>query len=109
MDETRDENAKNFQAAATKRYRNNIITSLETTDGRIISSHDEKAAILWSAYDDRMGSSSQPQEEPIPVFHDMDNLIEPFSQSEIDDVIKNIPSDRAPGPDGFNGCFIKSC
>jgi hypothetical protein len=33
----------------------------------------------------------------------------PFSRKEIDDVIKAMPSDRAPGPDGFNGLFLKKC
>lgn len=32
-----------------------------------------------------------------------------FSKAEIDEVIKNMPFDKAPGPDGFNGAFIKAC
>jgi hypothetical protein len=28
---------------------------------------------------------------------------------EIDLVIKEMPSDKAPGPDGFNGMFLKKC
>jgi hypothetical protein len=28
---------------------------------------------------------------------------------EIDAIIKQIPSDKAPGPDGFNGLFFKKC
>jgi retron-type reverse transcriptase len=27
----------------------------------------------------------------------------------MDDVIKYMPADRAPGPDGFNGLFLKKC
>jgi hypothetical protein len=27
----------------------------------------------------------------------------------MDEVIKEMPSDRAPGPDGFNGLFLKKC
>jgi hypothetical protein len=33
----------------------------------------------------------------------------PFTRKEIDDVIKEMPTDRAPGPDGFNGLFLKKC
>jgi hypothetical protein len=39
----------------------------------------------------------------------LEELTAPFSRKEIDDVIKAMPSDRAPGPDGFNGLFLKKC
>ena len=32
-----------------------------------------------------------------------------FSEGEIWQLVKEMPSDRAPGPDGFSGSFIKSC
>jgi hypothetical protein len=32
-----------------------------------------------------------------------------FTQEEIAATIKNLPNSHAPGPDGFNGLFIKSC
>jgi len=39
----------------------------------------------------------------------LDRLTEPFTQKEIDQVINGMPPDRAPGPDGFNGAFLKAC
>ena len=33
----------------------------------------------------------------------------PFTRQEIDNVIKEMPGDRAPGADGFNGTFLKAC
>jgi hypothetical protein len=33
----------------------------------------------------------------------------PFSDEEIDRVIKSFPNDKSPGPDGFNNDFIKNC
>ena len=39
----------------------------------------------------------------------LDQLTDPFTHAEIDDVIKDMPSDRAPGPDGFSGAFLKAC
>jgi hypothetical protein len=33
----------------------------------------------------------------------------PFSKEEIDKFIQKIPLDKTPGPDGFNGCFLKTC
>ena len=33
----------------------------------------------------------------------------PFSKQEIDQVVKSLPSDKAPEPDGFNSDFVKRC
>jgi hypothetical protein len=41
--------------------------------------------------------------------HDLSHLDEPFTMEEIDAVVKEMPTDRAPGPDGFNGLFMKKC
>jgi hypothetical protein len=34
---------------------------------------------------------------------------EPFTRAGIDSVVKNLPSDKSPGPDGFNTDFVKKC
>ncbi|CAO2167262.1 unnamed protein product [Urochloa humidicola] len=109
-----DETTKFFHAAATERYRLNTITSLDTEDGRTVSEHFEKAALLWEEYKNRMGHTTNPQ-----MLYNLDTLVQhqdnlqhlsqPFSKDDIDKVVKTMPSDKAPGPDGFNGCFIKSC
>jgi hypothetical protein len=39
----------------------------------------------------------------------LEELTIPFSKKEMDDVIKAMPADRAPGPDGYNGLFVKKC
>jgi hypothetical protein len=39
----------------------------------------------------------------------LDELTLPFAKKEMDDVVKMMPVDRAPGPDGFNGMFLKKC
>lgn len=39
----------------------------------------------------------------------LDQIATPFSGEEIDSVVKNMPLDKAPGPDGFNGMFFKKC
>jgi len=33
----------------------------------------------------------------------------PLTKEEIDDVIKHMPADKSPGPDGFNAKFLKVC
>ena len=40
---------------------------------------------------------------------DLSLLESPFSQEEIGAVVKSLPNDKAPGPDGFNTNFIKHC
>jgi hypothetical protein len=39
----------------------------------------------------------------------LDSLVEPFTTTEIDKVIKLMPMDKSPGPDDFNERFLKSC
>jgi hypothetical protein len=40
---------------------------------------------------------------------DFSELEVTFSKEEIDDIVKNMPTDKSPGPDGFNGAFLKHC
>lgn len=41
--------------------------------------------------------------------HDLEELDSQFTEKEVWDSIKQLPSDRAPGPDGFTGRFYKAC
>jgi hypothetical protein len=91
----------------------NTITSLASDDGRNISDHIEKAAMLWNEYRNRLGQSVN------TIMHfDLQNLVHqhnlqqievPFSKEDIDKVVMRMPTDKAPGPDGFNGLFMKKC
>ena len=65
------------------------------------------------SYKDRLGTSIDP-----PMLCNLDELIQPqelsdleapFTMDDIDQVIKELPTDRAPGPDGFNGTFLRRC
>jgi hypothetical protein len=56
-----DESTKFFHAAATERYRLNTITSLDADDGRTITNHDKKAALLWEEYKNRLGCTQNTQ------------------------------------------------
>jgi hypothetical protein len=41
--------------------------------------------------------------------HELAHLDTPFSEEEVWETIKRLPSDKAPGPDGFIGRFYKAC
>src|SRR4051812_32863136 len=45
----------------------------------------------------------------IPSVDGLQDLSAPFSDKEVETVIKDMPTDRAPGIDGFTGLFIKKC
>jgi hypothetical protein len=103
-----DENTKLFHSIATHKFRRNYITSLQSSDGTLVTDHEHKAAMLWTSFKDRLG-----QIEVGEMFFDLASLIHPIHLSdldqplEIDFLIKELPMDKAHGPDGFNGLFIK--
>jgi hypothetical protein len=108
-----DESTKFFHAATTERYRNNTITSIISEDGRSITDLGEKAALLWEEHRSHLGQTVQTQ-----MLFDLSNLIQqhclqsiaaPFTKEDRDLVVAKMPSDKAPGPEGFNGLFLKKC
>lgn len=40
---------------------------------------------------------------------DLSHLELPFTKAEVEKVVKSLPSDKAPGPDGFTNRFYASC
>jgi hypothetical protein len=43
------------------------------------------------------------------MYPDLAALDDPFSEHEIMTAIKQLMYDKAPGPDGFMGCFFEEC
>jgi hypothetical protein len=39
--------------------------------------------------------------------HKLQQIEAPFTKEDIDNVVKKLTSDKALGPDGFNGLFLK--
>jgi hypothetical protein len=81
-----DECTAFFHANASIRLRKNSITSLMDDNGLEHFLHDEKA-----------------RDE------DLAALEAPFSKEEIDSIIANLPNNKSPGHDDFNGEFLKKC
>jgi hypothetical protein len=90
----------------------NTITSIDTNDGRTLTAHADKASFIWEEYRSRLSCSNHTQMvfnlQELIQEQDLQNITTPFTKEDIDDVIKEMFSDKAPGPDGFNGTFIKN-
>ena len=99
---------------ASERYRRNNIATLSTDDGICVEDRTGKEALLFHSFKQRLGTSSHNAVKfdlqiIIKRIEGLDELTVPFTQAEIDHVFKTMPADRAPGPDGFNGAFLKAC
>jgi hypothetical protein len=78
------------------------------------SLHEEKTQILWESFKEWLGQSEFSQmyfelETLLTPIDDMDFLVHPFTHEEIDDVVRNLKTDKSPGPNGFNLDFMKMC
>jgi hypothetical protein len=98
---------------ATHSHTRKHIGSLITTDNTLVTDHEQKAGLLWNAFKDRLGTSdfSGISYDLKPLLHreELDFLADAFSPPEISAMLKDMPSNHAPRPDGFNGLFIKKC
>lgn len=91
----------------------NYISFLLNTDNTIVHDHDQNAAILWNSLKDRIGKT-KPTTANFHIEHlaNMDTLYDleqAFTREEIDKIIQEMPNDKSPRPDGFNGIFLKKC
>lgn len=62
----------------------------------------------------RMGCTTKPTmlfdlTQLVQTSDTLDEMSRPFIIEDIDSAIKQMPVDKAPGPGGFNGFFLKSC
>jgi hypothetical protein len=83
-------------------------------EGQILTAHEDKAAEFEDFYNGLLGSHES-REVTIDLdalgvpSYELAQLEAPFSEEEVWDTVKHLPSDKAPGPDGFTGRFYKTC
>jgi exonuclease III len=106
-----DANSKLFHAVANGRRRRNFIPSIKH-NGEVFTDQSRKEEIFFDAYSGLLGQinnrefSLDLEALGLPSRGDLlEDLGGIFSEEEVWKVIKEIPADRAPGPDGFVGAF----
>ena len=102
-----------FHARATLRHRRKLISELTTKDEVIVTEHKGKEDLLWEEFKERMGSSGFTSFTISPASliqgsQNLQSLEVPFFADEIDSVVKALPNNKSPGPDGFNNEFLKA-
>jgi hypothetical protein len=108
-----DANTRFFHLKMNARRRKNHIHLLQT-DNAVVTSHDDKAATLLEHFMASLGTASPRSAsiawENLPIqLVDLSGIDTPFTPAEIWAAVKDLPAEKAPGPDGFNGIFYRKC
>ena len=105
---------KFFHQKANSRRSRNLIAYLKQDSGNIVWNHTEKENILYQHFAQILGSTVQRtctldwDRLHLSQVHDP-SLDLPFTENEIKNTIREMPGEKAPGPDGFTGTFYKVC
>jgi hypothetical protein len=90
------------------RRKKNFISTLNGETGLVIS-QENKATLAEDYFSNILGTPSINWTEFGYAPHDLEDLDAPFTIQEVEAVIKEMPPEKAPGPNGFIGIFYKSC
>lgn len=107
-----DANTRFFHTQAHHRHRSNHMVALAHA-GVLAVDHDAKEALLFDFYGE-LFRASLPREHDIDLAFlgvpslDLQQLEVPFTNEELWAAIKELPPDKAPGPDGFSSRFYQS-
>lgn len=108
-----DTNTKFFHLHANMRKKKSFISTLNGESG-IATTQESKSDLAHNHFSSLLGSPSIRTKainwaELGLQSHDLEDLDVPVTKEEIERVIKELPAEKAPGPDGFIGIFYKSC
>ncbi|WVZ91346.1 LOW QUALITY PROTEIN: hypothetical protein U9M48_037534 [Paspalum notatum var. saurae] len=108
-----DANTALFHAHARYRKQRNFIGSLVEED-LILTKHEDKEKAFHDFYFSLLGTNLSREytvnlEELEVISHDLVDLDRPIPVEEVWRTISQLPSDKAPEPDGFTGRFYKVC
>lgn len=111
-----DANTRFFHCCANGRKRKNFIYTLED-EGVILTEEGAIRDHIYKFYKSLFGYEVDQNVHqnsnfwaPDSTVSDTDNdsLVKNFSEAEIWEIIKSLPGDSAPGPDGSPSCFYKT-
>ena len=107
-----DANTRFFHLQACHRNRKSAVGNI-LMDDMVLINNEEKANAFFEHFDQLLGTSCRTS-----LKLDLDQLALPrkdlsgidicFTEDEIWQAIKEIPLDKAPGPDGFTGLFYRT-
>lgn len=108
-----DANTKFFHRRISARRRKNHIHRLKHAQGWV-TEHKEKEKIIHNHFSEVMGRPSTSNndfnwEELGIESHALQDLNSAITEEEVWEAIKEMPNDKAPGPDEFTGMFFKKC
>jgi hypothetical protein len=114
-----EKNTKFFHRTMIHRRHINRITHLEDAQGNLLREHSRIEEELTRHYQNLMTETGQNREEAIArVTSHIPSLVtpeqnaaltRPITQEEVDQAAKDMPSGKAPGPDGFTTDFFHHC
>ena len=108
-----DANTAFFHQQARYRKKKNFIAKLQV-DNQVVVSHEQKQRAVDDFYENILGRADERAYtldlDALAIQqHDLMELDVPFSEDEVWATVKDMPLDKAPGPEGFTGRFYKSC
>jgi hypothetical protein len=106
-----DANTKLFHAVANGRRTRNFIPYIKH-NGEVITDQSRKEEVFFDVYQQMLGqihtreAGLDLEELGLPTQRELlQDLGAIFTEEEVWKVVKELPADRAPGPDGFVGAF----
>jgi hypothetical protein len=108
-----DANSRLFHIYANARRKKSFVSALHGDEG-VATTQQDKMRVATEFFTKAVGTNSARSRRLNWVAlgyspFNLEDLDMPFMEQELFGIIKSLPSEKAPGPDGFIGIFYKEC